>query len=83
MNKSDEEKQIEAKIWEFYENKEAKSMEFPDTFNSYHRSIVHRVSEEYGLNHESSGVGKERKILISKPDQETKDFKDKLTLDPE
>ena len=58
-------------------------MEFPDTFNSYHRSIVHRVSEEYGLNHESSGVGKERKILISKPDQETKDFKEKLTLDPE
>ena len=58
-------------------------MEFPDSFNSYHRSIVHRVAEEYGLNHESSGVGKERKIVISKPDLETKDFKKVLSEDPE
>ena len=58
-------------------------MEFPDTFNSYHRSIVHRVSEEYGFVHESSGVGKERKIVISKKDEETKDFEKKLTKGPE
>ena len=55
-------------------------MEFPDTFNSYHRSIVHRVAEEYGFFHESSGLDKkDRKIVITKKDQETKDFEKKLT----
>ena len=58
-------------------------MEFPYSFNSYHRSIVHRVAEEYGLMHESSGVGKDRKIVITKPTEEEQDFKDKLTKGPE
>ena len=83
LNKSDEEQQIEEKIWEFYQNKNQKSMEFPYSFNSYHRHIVHTVADEYGLNHESNGVGKDRKIVITKPTEEENDFKKKLTNGPE
>lgn len=33
--------------------------------------------------HESSGVGKDRKIVIKKPTEEDTDFKEKLTGGPE
>lgn len=58
-------------------------MEFPDSFNSYHRALVHRIAEEYGLLHESSGLGKERKIVISKPTEEETDFKKVMSNHPE
>ena len=57
MNKSPEEIEIEEKIIEFVVNDDARTLEFPSSFNSYHRQLVHRIAEEYGLKHESSGEG--------------------------
>jgi hypothetical protein len=50
-------------------------MEFPYSFNSYHRALVHKIAEEYGLMHESNGEGKDRKIVISKQVKGEIDFK--------
>jgi len=66
MNKSAEEIEIEEKIVAFVANDEAQSLEFPATFNSYHRVLVHRIAEEHGLLHESSGQGGDRKIVVTK-----------------
>ena len=46
------------------------SMEFPASMNSYHRSHAHRFCDEHGLNHESIGVGNDRKLVISKENAE-------------
>ena len=49
MNKSAEEVEIEEKIQAFLDSETTMSLEFPATFNSYHRQLVHRIAEEYGL----------------------------------
>ena len=34
--------------------------------NSYERALIHEISDEIGLKHESVGVGKQRHILVQK-----------------
>lgn len=70
LNKSAEEIEIEEKIKAFLDNESLQTLEFPATFNSYHRQLVHRIAEEHGLHHESKGQGAERKISLTKVPEE-------------
>lgn len=40
--------------------------QFPSSFNSHDRLLVHELAEELGLVHESKGEGKDRHITVSK-----------------
>lgn len=60
--------EIEAQIEAFVNDEVARELEFPATFNSYHRMLVHEVAEERGLVHGSKGEGAKRRIVVSKPD---------------
>ncbi|KAK4317794.1 hypothetical protein Pmani_011149 [Petrolisthes manimaculis] len=40
--------------------------EFSSNLNSYERCLVHEICEELGLEHESQGEGKERRIVVKK-----------------
>ncbi len=54
---------------------EEKSYSFPPDLNSHSRMLVHQIAEELQLRHESTGVGKQRYILLRKEEpkeQETK-----------
>ncbi|XP_032629005.1 DNA-binding protein SMUBP-2 isoform X2 [Chelonoidis abingdonii] len=54
-----------AMIVEFLENSEMQ-LDFPSSLNSHNRMLVHQMAEEYGLQHVSTGEGRERYISISK-----------------
>lgn len=41
-------------------------LEFSADLNSYERALIHEISDEIGLKHESVGVGKQRYILVQK-----------------
>ena len=75
LNKSEEEQEIEEKIKEFLFAKDIQELIFPQSFNSYHRQLVHKIADEYGFKHESKGEGKERRIIITKCPKKTEDKK--------
>ncbi|KAM5316922.1 DNA-binding protein SMUBP-2 [Glossophaga mutica] len=41
-------------------------LEFPASLNSHDRMRVHQIAEEYRLRHDSAGVGRSRRITVSK-----------------
>nr|XP_034978617.1 DNA-binding protein SMUBP-2 isoform X2 [Zootoca vivipara] len=55
----------EAKILEFLESSETQ-LDFPSSLNAHDRLIVHRLAEEHGLQHVSTGEGRERYISVRK-----------------
>lgn len=50
-------------------------LQFPSSYNSHDRLLVHQMAEELGLVHESRGEGKDRCITISRPRNSTPDEK--------
>ncbi|KAM7396863.1 hypothetical protein PAMP_019871 [Pampus punctatissimus] len=45
-------------------------LQFPSSFNSHDRLLVHQIAEEMSLVHESKGEGKDRCITVSRPAEE-------------
>ena len=46
-------------------------LEFSPDLNSFERALIHEISEELGgLKHESTGMGKQRHILVEKMSSE-------------
>jgi len=41
---------------------------FPPSLNSYERMVLHELSSQLGLHHESVGEDKDRKLVIKRPD---------------
>ncbi|XP_067396553.1 DNA-binding protein SMUBP-2 isoform X2 [Emydura macquarii macquarii] len=54
-----------AMMVEFLESSEMQ-LDFPSSLNSHDRMLVHQMAEEYGLQHVSTGEGRERYISIGK-----------------
>uniref|UniRef100_A0A8C8RWE1 DNA-binding protein SMUBP-2 n=1 Tax=Pelusios castaneus TaxID=367368 RepID=A0A8C8RWE1_9SAUR len=54
-----------AMMAEFLESSEVQ-LHFPSSLNSHDRMLVHQMAEEYGLQHISTGEGRERYISVSK-----------------
>ncbi|MBN3288201.1 SMBP2 protein, partial [Polyodon spathula] len=58
---------LKARILDYLKDKNEKRLDFPPSLNSHDRMLVHQISEELGLTHESTGEGKERYITVSRP----------------
>lgn len=59
--------EIKMQVELFLEDPERTELQFPSSFNSHDRLLVHQVAEELGLTHESKGEGKDRRITVSRP----------------
>uniref|UniRef100_A0ACB8G2P3 Uncharacterized protein n=1 Tax=Sphaerodactylus townsendi TaxID=933632 RepID=A0ACB8G2P3_9SAUR len=59
------ENEHKAKILDFLKSS-ATQLDFPSSLNAHDRLLVHQWAEEYGLQHVSTGEGKERYISICK-----------------
>lgn len=59
--------EIKKQVELFLEDKERTELQFPPSFNSHERLLIHQVAEELGLMHESKGEGKYRHITVSRP----------------
>lgn len=57
----------QAMILEFLESHETQ-LDFPSSLNAHDRLLVHQLAEEHGLQHVSTGKGKERYISVHKQD---------------
>lgn len=75
-------KEYAALINEFLSSSQ-QTYEFPSTLNSYERCLVHEISDEVGLHHESHGEGKDRHIILRKPVVVKEDEQDKEKLQEE
>ncbi|KAL0168035.1 hypothetical protein M9458_036257, partial [Cirrhinus mrigala] len=60
-------KEIKEELLNFLKEPNKTELQFPSTLNSHERLLVHEVSEEMGLRHESQGQGKNRRITVSRP----------------
>ncbi|KAK1161612.1 DNA-binding protein SMUBP-2 [Acipenser oxyrinchus oxyrinchus] len=58
--------ELKARILDYLEDPNKKRLDFPPSLNSHDRMLVHQISEELGLTHESTGEGKERYITVSR-----------------
>lgn len=72
--REEEEKQhrraeIRAQVEGFLEDLNQSELQFPSSFNSHDRLLVHQIAEELGLVHESKGEGRERCITVSRPQE--------------
>ncbi|NXP15018.1 SMBP2 protein, partial [Thinocorus orbignyianus] len=56
---------LRATLVAFLESGETQ-LDFPPSLSSHHRLLVHQMSEEYGLQHLSSGQGRDRYISVRK-----------------
>lgn len=65
--------EIKEQVQRFVKDSERSELQFPSSFNSHDRLLVHQVAEDLGLLHESRGEGKERCITVSRPQQDTED----------
>ncbi|KAJ8252013.1 hypothetical protein COCON_G00213250 [Conger conger] len=61
-----EEEELKEELLRFRKDPERATLSFPATLSSHARMLVHRISEELGLRHESWGEGKSRQITVSK-----------------
>ena len=59
--------EIREQVERFLEDLQRKELQFPSSFTSHDRLLVHQVAEELGLVHESRGEGKDRCISVSRP----------------
>nr|XP_057932312.1 DNA-binding protein SMUBP-2 isoform X1 [Doryrhamphus excisus] len=60
------ESEIRRMVEDFAKDLNQSEVDFPPSFTSHDRLLVHQIAEELGLNHESKGEGKDRCITISK-----------------
>lgn len=59
--------EIKGQVEHFMKDLNRSELQFPSSFNSHDRLLVHQVAEELGLLHESKGEGKDRCITVSRP----------------
>ncbi|XP_049928331.1 DNA-binding protein SMUBP-2 [Epinephelus moara] len=59
--------EIRAQVENFLKNSNQSELQFPSSFNSHDRLLVHQIAEELGLMHESKGEGKDRCITVTRP----------------
>ncbi|XP_061773270.1 DNA-binding protein SMUBP-2 [Nerophis ophidion] len=64
--KKNRQSEIREMVKDFLEDLNQTELNFPPSFNSHDRLLVHQIAEDVGLAHESKGEGKERCIAISK-----------------
>uniref|UniRef100_A0A8C1LG00 Immunoglobulin mu DNA binding protein 2 n=1 Tax=Cyprinus carpio TaxID=7962 RepID=A0A8C1LG00_CYPCA len=64
---ADQRKEIKEQLLNFLKDSSETELQFPSTLNSHERLLVHELSEEMGLRHESQGEGKNRRITVSRP----------------
>uniref|UniRef100_A0A672MRT7 DNA-binding protein SMUBP-2 n=1 Tax=Sinocyclocheilus grahami TaxID=75366 RepID=A0A672MRT7_SINGR len=64
---ADQRKEIKEQLLNFLKDSNETELQFPSTLNSHERLLVHELSEEMGLRHESQGEGKNRRITVSRP----------------
>lgn len=64
--------EIREKVENFMKDLHQTELHFPSSFNSHDRLLVHQISEELGLVHESKGEGKDRCITVSRPPEKIK-----------
>ncbi|XP_051580007.1 DNA-binding protein SMUBP-2-like isoform X1 [Myxocyprinus asiaticus] len=57
-------KAIKEQILNFLKDSNKTELQFPSSLNSHERLMVHEISEEMGLRHESQGEGKNRCITV-------------------
>lgn len=58
--------EIREQVDNFLKDFSQNELQFPSSFNSHDRLLVHQIAEELGLLHESKGEGKDRCISVSK-----------------
>lgn len=63
--------EIREQVEHFLKDLNRSELQFPSSFNSHDRLLVHQVAEELGLVHESKGEGKDRCITVSRPLEST------------
>nr|XP_020475017.1 DNA-binding protein SMUBP-2 isoform X2 [Monopterus albus] len=59
--------EIREQVENFLRDLNQKELQFPSSFNSHDRLLVHQIAEELGLMHESKGEGRDRCITVSRP----------------
>ncbi|XP_023278298.1 DNA-binding protein SMUBP-2 [Seriola lalandi dorsalis] len=59
--------EIREQVENFLKELNQSEIQFPSSFNSHDRLLVHQIAEELGLVHESKGEGKDRCISVSRP----------------
>ncbi|XP_056137744.1 DNA-binding protein SMUBP-2 [Lampris incognitus] len=59
--------EIRDRVENFLKAPNQTELQFPSSLNSHDRLLVHQISEELGLRHESRGEGKDRCITVSRP----------------
>lgn len=59
--------EIRAQVENFLKDSNQSELQFPSSFNSHDRLLVHQIAEELGLMHESKGEGKDRCITVTRP----------------
>ncbi|KAM9376972.1 DNA-binding protein SMUBP-2 [Pholidichthys leucotaenia] len=59
--------EIREQVENFMTDLNQSELQFPSSFNSHDRLLVHQVAEELGLIHESKGEGSNRCITVSRP----------------
>ncbi|XP_077372251.1 DNA-binding protein SMUBP-2 [Festucalex cinctus] len=65
--KKNRQSEIREMVENFLKNLSQSQLDFPSSFNSHDRLLVHQIAEELGLVHQSKGDGKDRCITISRP----------------
>ncbi|XP_019712745.1 DNA-binding protein SMUBP-2 isoform X2 [Hippocampus comes] len=65
--KRNRQSEIREMVENFMKNLSKSELEFPPSFNSHDRLLVHQIAEELGLTHQSKGEGKDRCITVSRP----------------
>ncbi|KAM3869880.1 DNA-binding protein SMUBP-2 [Diretmus argenteus] len=59
--------EIRQQVVNFLKDPRQRELQFPSSLNSHDRLLVHQISEELGLEHESTGEGKDRCITVCRP----------------
>lgn len=59
--------EIRQQVEDFLKDFNQNNLQFPSSFNSHDRLLVHQISEELGLVHESRGEGSNRYVTVSRP----------------
>ncbi|KAF7654221.1 hypothetical protein LDENG_00072190 [Lucifuga dentata] len=59
--------EIREQVERFLKDSDQNELQFPSSFSSHKRLLVHEIAEKLGLVHESKGEGADRCITVSKP----------------
>ena len=63
--------EIREQVENFMKDVNRSDLQFPSSFNSHDRLLVHQIAEELGLSHDSKGEGSDRCITVSRPMKST------------